>query len=390
MKPWEEAYASFWSNFDTCFKSAPTRNRAQEYVRGLLGGVERKNGWQLAEFIGDSAPYGIQSLLYRLKWDVCQTRDKIILAAVEYLLQPNERGVLIIDETGFLKKGEHSAGVQRQYSGTAGRIENSQIGVFLALASGRGRTLIDTELYLPKEWCENFERRKAAHIPEDIQFKTKPEMAQTMLERAFSLGIRPEWVLADSVYGNDGKLRQFLWQHKQPYVMAVCSNKKIFCDCEHIRIDEYIKRFDEKEWRLISCGNGAKGPRMYSWLMTSLGTWNENGLKRYLLCRRKINNGEIEYSYFYCLASENVTLEDLAMASGKRWNIECCFETAKQEVGLDEYEVRSWHGWYRHMTLCMIGLLLLNIFKSLGAPDSREKKGSFDKFKRERMSQTSQ
>lgn len=242
LKPWKEAYASFWSNFDTCFKSAPTRRRPQEYVRGLLGGVERKNGWQLAEFIGDSAPYGIQSLLYRLKWDVSQTRDKIISATVEYLLQPDEQGVLIIDETGFLKKGEHSAGVQRQYSGTAGRIENSQIGVFLALAGERGRTLIDAELYLPKEWCENFERRRIAHI----------QMAQAMLQRAFSLGIRPEWVLADSVYGNDGKLRQFLCQHKQPYVMAVCSNKKIFHEYEHIRIDEYIKRFEEKEWHSIS------------------------------------------------------------------------------------------------------------------------------------------
>lgn len=267
LKPWEEAYERFWSSFNICFKSTPTRKRAQEYVRGLLGGVERKNGWQLAEFIGYSAPYGIQNLLYRLKWDVSQTRDKIILAAPEYLLQPNEQGVLILDETGFLKKGKHSAGVQRQYSGTAGRIENSQVGVFLAFAGERGRTLIDAELYLPKEWCENFERRKAAHVPEDIQFKTKPEMGQAMLERAFSLGIRPEWVLADSVYGNDGKLRQFLCQHKQPYVMAVCGNKKIFHDSGHIRIDEYVKHIDEKEWSSISCGNGAKGPRMYSWFM---------------------------------------------------------------------------------------------------------------------------
>lgn len=375
-QPWEEAYSTFWSNFEPCFKTRSTRHRAQSYVRGLLGTVERKNSWQLAEFLGDSEPYGIQQLLYRASWDVEKTRDELILAAKEYLLKAEEKGVLVVDETGFLKKGKHSAGVKRQYSGTAGRIENSQIGVFLALVGSLGQTLIDRELYLPKEWCEDPERMQAAKIPVNIGFHTKQQLAQSMLERAFSLGISPEWVLADAAYGDDSKFRRFLQEHNQPYIVAISSNQRIWHEYKQIRVDSFLKQFDDSAWCSCSAGNGSKGKRLYDWICIMYKERDEYGMCNYLLSRRKLHEGKIDIAYYFCYAKNDLHLDKLVEAVGKRWNIECCFETAKQEVGLDEYEVRSWQGWYRHITLSMIGLLLLNIFKSLGTGFGEKKEGN--------------
>lgn len=372
--PWEEAYSGFWDNFESCFKSTPTLVRAKSYVRGLLGTMERKNSWQLAEFIGENEPYGLQQMLYRAVWDVELLRDNLVMSAKNYLLKPDERGVLIVDETGFIKKGIHSAGVKRQYSGTAGKKENCQIGVFLALAGSKGRALIDRALYLPKDWCDDSERMKAAMIPEEVKFHTKQELAQTMLGRAFSLGLKPEWVLADAAYGSDSKFRAFLRSHACQYVVAIKSDQRIWHELKQVRVDKYVQQLPKTNWGRYSAGTGSKGERLYEWLGERLGKADENGLCRYLLCRKKGQNEEVEYAYYFCYAPEDIKIEELAEAAGKRWNIECCFETAKQEVGLDEYEVRSWQGWHRHITLSMVGMLLLCLFKSLGLPEASGKK----------------
>ena len=212
-----------WEDVGRCFRRRDTRSQAKRYASGLLGSVGRKNGWQLAEYLGDDTPYAVQHLLGRSNWKADAVRDEILRYSRAHLFVPGERGVLIVDETGFLKKGEKSAGVQSQYSGTAGRIENCQVGVFLALACSRGRVLLDRELYIPQSWCEDMVRRKEAAIPAEATFLTKQRLAQKMLSRAFESGFSPDWVLADEVYGSDGKFRGFLDDFGQAYVLAASS-----------------------------------------------------------------------------------------------------------------------------------------------------------------------
>ena len=373
---WEQAYEEFWSHFNKCFAYRKTFVRAQEYVRGLMAGIERKNGWQLAEFIGDKAPYGIQNFLSRAIWNEDLATDQLRSIACSCLLEENERGVLIIDETGFLKKGEHSAGVKRQYSGTAGRIENSQIGVFLALSGARGHALVDRELYLPKEWCADKDRREAVGIPLERIFQTKHELALTMLGRAFDQGMNPQWVLADSLYGSSYDFRKFFLDRGQAYVLAVNSQQCITHELHRVKVKEFVKSLPDDAWQRASAGSGTKGERWYEWAFTKLCWPASEGMSQYFLVRRNIKNPE-EVAYYLCHATENITLCELAAAAGQRWHIESCFEQAKQEVGLDEYEVRSFRGWYRHITMSMVGLLLLNIFKGLGNSALEEKKRRF-------------
>ena len=202
------------------FRRPEPRRRALDYLKGLLSPVERKNGWQLAERAGDATPDGVQRLLYNYQWDADLVRDDLKSYVIEYLADAD--AVLVVDETGFLKKGDKSVGVQRQYSGTAGRVENSQIGVFLAYASARGRTLLDRELYLPQVWAEDLERRREAGVPEGVSFRTKPQLAQFMLERAVESGVPFAWVAGDEVYGNDRNLR--LWLERRAFPTCWPSN----------------------------------------------------------------------------------------------------------------------------------------------------------------------
>jgi SRSO17 transposase len=284
---------------------------------------------------------------------------------------PGENGVLIVDETGFLKKGKKSVGVQRQYSGTAGRIENCQIGVFLALSSSKGRALIDRELYVPKSWCEDAARRTEASVPEDVAFSTKQRLAQKMLSRAFEGGFSPDWVLADEVYGSDSKFRRFLEERGQTYVLAVSSQQRLWVGFSQKRVDAIGRELAVENWHRLSAGDGTKGPRLYDWGGGQFGAPTEQGLTKWLLLRRSVEKpGDL--AYYLCLAPSDTTLNELARAAGQRWSIECCFEAAKQETGLDEYEVRSWHGWYRHITLSMLALVFLSAVR--GAAASRKKR----------------
>ena len=337
------------------FRRPEPRRRALAYLRGLLSPVERKNGWQLAEQAGDGTPDGVQRLLYNYRWDADLVRDDLRDYVVEHL--GDAHGVLVVDETGFLKKGEKSVGVQRQYSGTAGRIENCQDGVFLAYAGAKGRALLDRELYLPQVWADDRERRREAGVPESVRFRTKGQLAQLMLQRALEAGVPFGWFTGDEVYGSDRKLRLWLERQEIPHVMAVKSNEKLWALTDkgplQVRADRLASGVAESAWVRCSAGNGAKGPRVYDWIAVDIRPLREPGKGYWLLARRSVAKpGEL--AYYVCFGPAGTTLEELVSVAGTRWAIEECFEEAKGEVGLDQYEVRRWDGWYRHVTLAML------------------------------------
>ena len=346
------------------FRRPEPRRRALDYLRGLLSPVERKNGWQLAEQAGEATPDGVQRLLYNYRWDADLIRDDLRDYVVEHLGDAD--GVLVVDETGFLKKGGKSVGVQRQYSGTAGRIENCQVGVFLAYAGAKGRTLLDRDLHLPQVWAQDRERREEAGVPEDAVFRTKPQLAQLMLERAADSGVPFSWFTGDEVYGSDRKLRRWLEREEIPHVMAIKSNEKLWAWTEkgplQVRADRLASGVEESAWVRCSAGNGAKGPRVYDWTAVKIRPLREPGKGHWLLARRSLAKpGEL--AYYLCFGPAETTLAELVRVAGTRWAIEECFEEAKGEVGLDQYEVRRWDGWHRHITLAMLAHAYLTVIK---------------------------
>ena len=362
-----------------CRRPEP-RRRVLDYLRGLVSSVERKNGWQLAEQAGDATPDGVQRLLSTYRWDADLVRDDLRDYVVEQLGAAD--GVLVVDETGFLKKGSKSVGVQRQYSGTAGRIENCQIGVFLAYAGARGRTLLDRELYLPQVWAEDWERRKEAGVPGDVSFRTKPRLAQEMLERALEAGVPFAWVTGDAVYGSDRRLRMWLDQKGMSHVLAIKSNEQLWVWPEkgprQVRADRLAALVDASHWQRRSAGDGAKGPRVYDWARVELRPLKEPGKGYWLLARRSVTKpGEL--AYYVCFGLEGTTLEELVRIAGARWAIEECFEEAKGQVGLDQYEVRKWDGWRRHITLAMLAQAFLAVARHQAAQGGSGKKGAASK-----------
>ena len=350
------------------FVRSEARERSYAYLQGLLSHCERKNGWQLAEWMGEVAPYRVQHLLDRACWDADMACDRLREYVLEELSSPD--AVLIVDETGFLKKGVRSVGVKRQYTGTAGRIENSQVGVFLCYASSRGAALVDRELYLPEEWAVDRERCRAAAVPEDTKFATKPELAQKMIARALAAGAACTWVAGDEVYGNNGKLRAWLEEKQLGYVMAVaCDQRMRWPDQQLRRVDEIARNLPALAWERLSAGEGSKGERLYDWTM--IAGWQQDGWTHGLLVRRSIEQ-EPEHAYYWFHApSAKATLGALVGVAGQRWQIEQAFQTAKGECGLDHYEVRSWHGWYRHITLAMLAHAVLAVLRSRGEKNSR-------------------
>ena len=331
------------------------RRRALDYLKGLLSPVERKNGWQLAEQAGDATPDGVQRLLSTYVWDADLVRDDLRNYVVEHLGDAD--GVLVVDETGFLKKGTKSVGVQRQYSGTAGRIENCQIGVFLTYAAGHGRVLLDRELYLPQVWAEDGERGQEAGVPEEVRFQTKPQLARKMLERTVESGVPFSWATGDEVYGSDRNLPLWLEGAGIPHVLAIKSNEKLWAltgkGPQQVRADQLAAGVKECHWIRLSAGNGSKGPRVYDWAAVAIRPLREPGKDYWLLARRSVSKPE-ELTYYVCFGPAGTTLEELVRVAGTRWTIEECFEEAKGQVGLDQYEVRKWDGWHRHITLAML------------------------------------
>ena len=346
------------------FRRPEPRRRALAYLRGLLSSVERKNGWQLAEQAGDATPDGVQRLLYNYRWDADLVRDDLGDYVVEHLGCAD--GVVVVDETGFLKKGDKSAGVQRQYSGTAGRIENCQVGVFLAYAGVKGRTLLDRELYLPQVWARDWERRRGAGVPDSVGFRTKPQLAQLMLGRTLESGVPFAWFTGDEVYGSDRNLRLWLEREEIAHVMAIKSNEKLWALTDRgplqVRADRLAAGVEESAWVRCSAGNGAKGPRVYDWAAVDIRPLREPGKGHWLLARRSVAKpGEL--AFYVCFGPSDTTLEELVRVAGTRWAIEECFEEAKGEVGLDQYEVRRWDGWYRHITLAMLAQAYLAVIR---------------------------
>jgi SRSO17 transposase len=357
LRSWLSGLDDLFARVAGRFGRVEPRRQARLYLMGLLAPVERKNGWQLAEAAGDSTPDRMQRLLNNARWDARGVRDDLRGYVAEQLGDPG--GVLIVDETGFLKKGTRSVGVQRQYSGTAGRVENCQLGVFLAYASPAGRALIDAELYLPRSWAEDRARCAEAGVPAGTGFATKPELARVMLGRAVDAGVPARWATADEAYGQDHKFRIFCEQRRLNYVVAVPCSQSVGSGTGYgstgSRADALAAAAPAQAWKRLSAGDGAKGPRLYDWALASLPIDREpsEGFDRWLLIRRSITDpGEL--AYYLCFGPASTTMSQLVHIAGARWAIEQCFQSAKNETGLDHYQVRRYDSWHRHITLAML------------------------------------
>ena len=355
VRAWEAGLRALHQRIGGRFGRREPRQRALAYLKGLLGSVERKNGWQLAEYVGDATPDGVQRLLATYRWDADAVRDDLREYVVEHLGDPE--AVLVVDETGFLKQGRKSVGVQRQYSGTAGKVENCQIGVFLAYGSKSGRTFLDRELYLPQVWAEDGERRREAGVPEEVVFRTKGQLARVMIARAVVAGVPFGWVAGDTVYGNDRRLRSWLEGQEIPHVLAVKNNEPLWVDTERgtapVAARDLAQEIPADQWQRLSAGEGSKGPRLYDWSRVSIRPGSEPDQSHWLLVRRSIADPD-DLAYYACFSPADATLAELVRVAGHRWIIEDAFKEAKQEVGLDDYQVRRWTGWYRHITLALL------------------------------------
>jgi SRSO17 transposase len=361
---WGQQLDSVVGRIASRFARSEARSRVRDYLLGLLGPVQRKNCWQLAEQVGDDSPYAAQHLLGRSDWEPDEVRDDLRAYVVEALGDPE--AVLILDETGFLKKGQHSAGVARQYTGTAGRIENAQVGVFLAYASRHGTAFLDRALYLPKEWTDDPVRCEKAGIPQGTAFATKTELAKAMLARAFEAGVPAAWVTGDEVYGSDGELRRWLEAENRPYVLAVRENQYVWRGFKQVKVGALVKTLAKRAWHKITIAWGCKGPRRYAWAWVPIN--HDLGPKwcRWLLVRRSLDGSE-ELAYYLAAGPKRTTLTRLATTAGARWSTEGGFEAAKQEVGLADYEVRSWTGWHRHITLALLAHAILAVVRKVAS-----------------------
>jgi SRSO17 transposase len=369
---WAEQLAEVAERIGPRFLRSEPRQHALVYLQGLLSSVERKNSWQLAEQTGEPGPHKFQHLLGRAAWEADEVRDDLQAYVREHLADPE--GVLIVDETGFLKKGEQSVGVQRQYSGTAGRIENCQIGVFLAYQSARGHAFLDRALYVPEEWAQDKPRRRAAGVPAEIRFATKPVLARQMLERALQNGVPARWVSGDSVYGDDGKLRLWLEEQQMSHVFGVSGNHFVWIGGSQQKVSTVAAQVSPEDWSRLSAGAGSKGPRWYDWAAVETNSLHE-GWARWLLVRRSVEDAQ-ERAYYRVFAPAETRLEEMVAVAGKRWAVEECFAAAKGECGLDEYEVRSWTGWHRHVTLALLAHAYLTVVRAQalgGTPKKRRR-----------------
>lgn len=369
------------------FVRSEPRARVGAYVRGLLAGLERKNGWTLAEHAGAVSPDGMQRLLRTADWDVDGVRDDVrgyVLDALDLggagcgTGGSVAGGVFIADDTGFVKKGRRSAGVQRQCTGTSGKVDNCQLGVFLAYATGRGHALIDRELYLPTSWTEDRDRCAQAGIPETVEFATRPQLVERMLERLHEAGRLSGWFTADEAFGQNPGLRDWLANHQVPYVLATRNDDLLVCPDGHREQAKVLAtlagatadgRVDPSAWERRSIGYGAHGERVYDWTVVALDPAGlPDGWGHWLLTRQQTTPTEgktvVERAYYRCAGPESTPLRELIRVAGARWAIEECFQTAKNEAGLDQYQVRTFRAWYAHITLAMLAAAWLAVTRT--------------------------
>jgi len=353
------------------FHRREMRERVRRYLVGLLGHVERKNGWQLAEAFGETGPQGIQRLFTDADWDAEAVRDVLRTYVVEHL-GDLASGVLVVDETGFLKKGTKSAGVARQYSGTAGRRENQQIGVFLLYASDHGAAFIDRALYLPDEWMGDADRREEAHIPAQVGFATKGELARDLLARAFAAGVPARWVVGDTVYSGD-EVRRWLEGQGRRYVLAVPETHGLWTRGHQQTVERLVAALPADAWTGLSAGEGSQGPRWYDWACLALPYAAAAGMAHWLLARRS-RSDPTQLAYYRVYGPADTPVTEMVRVAGRRWTIEEGFEQAKAEVGLDQYEVRRYDAWYRYTTLALLAHAALEITR-LSAPQGQAQDG---------------
>ncbi len=347
------------------FARVETRRRARAFLFGLLADLPRKNCWTIAEHAGDRDPHGMQHLLARASWDTDGVRDDLRDYVITHLGDTD--GVLVVDETGDLKKGVCTVGVQRQYTGTAGRIENAQVAVYLTYAGARGHAMIDRELYLPRCWTENPERLAEAGVPDDIEFLTKPALATGMVIRALTGGVPARWVAGDEVYGADPQLRAELEARRVGYVLAIGCDRRIRTQAGMLRADEIAAGLPRHAWQRLSAGAGAKGQRFYDWALIShpdpagAGDLTDpvDPQRWWLLVRRHCDTGEL--AFYRCYAPEPVPLRELVRVAGRRWTVEESFQAGKGLAGLDEHQVRRWMSWRRWTLLAMAAHALLAV-----------------------------
>jgi SRSO17 transposase len=359
---WAGELDALHGRFAHRFGRSEPRESALAYMRGLIAPLERKNGWTLAEEAGHAGPDRIHRMLNRIEWDADEVLDDVRQYVVDSLGDPD--AVLVVDDTGFLKKGTRSAGVQRQYSGTAGRTENCQVGVFLAYATDRGRTLIDRRLYLPTSWTDDRDRCRQAGINDDVAFETKVAMAKAMVRRAIADKIPFRWVTADAAYGFSKGWRSELERADVFHVMATTRHDTVVTRwaIDH-PVHDLFNGLARQKWKRRSCGSGAHGLRIYDWARVEVRPWRRPDRRHWVIARRSVARPrEISYYIAYCPAQ--TTLDDLIRIAGSRWAIEECFQSAKQECGLDDYQVRRYPGWHRHMTLAMAAHACLTVLRA--------------------------
>lgn len=397
---WAADFTTFTNRFAALFKRSEPREQVAKYLRGLLATVERKNSWQTAELVGDQRPDAMQRLLYRATWDVEAARDLLQQYIVEQFGEADSIGV--VDETGFLKQGSASVGVKRQYSGTAGKTENCQVATFLTYASSLGHVLLDRRLFLAEEWCNDQDRRKQAGVPAEVSFATKPQQAVAMLEHAWANGVPMCWVTGDEIYGNASHLRRSVAKAGKYYVLAVNRTTPLWLvrpsvepagkavtgrPRKHERLAANSPAWQVAEallgaqaatlrWERFSVGAGEKGARLYDWTRLRVVESHEGlpGNDAWLLVRRSISP-KAELAFYLSNAGPAETLLKLAQVASTRWTVEQCFAEAKGEVGLDQYEVRQYGSWYRHITLAMMAHAWLAAMRGRGGKGGASSNG---------------
>jgi SRSO17 transposase len=378
LDEWAADFQSFCARFADIFGRKEPRAQAVKYLRGLLASVPRKNSWQVAEAVGDRIPDATQRLLYRSLWDADSARDRLLQFTIEVF--GAEDGIGVVDETGFIKQGRRSAGVKRQYSGTAGKVENCQIGTFLSYATAKGHVFLDRRLYLPEEWCHDAERRTQAKVPADVVFQTKPEQAMAMLIQAWEVGVPMRWVTGDEIYGEATALRDLVAGSGRWYVLAVRTVTPVWLVQPPVvtpepqdrgrprtkvrladgappamTVKQVVAQWPESRWQSLTVAEGEKGLITYDWTYQRVVESRDGlpGPDAWLIARRSLDDPS-DIAYYLSNAPADTPLLKLAQVAATRYTVEQCFEEAKSETGLDEYEVRYWHSWYRHITLSMM------------------------------------